>query len=80
MDCSHRNGDIIGFSIQYGLQGRTEEREETTVVSMFGGHTGGMYEIVGLIPSSIYVIQVAARNIEGVGVYSNPWTTLTFGN
>ena len=60
LDCIHRNGDITGYSVQYG--GET--------VSVSGDSSGGIYVISGLIPSTNYSIKVAAENIVGIGQYS----------
>ena len=58
--CIHRNGDITGYSVQYG--------NETMSVS--GDFSGGMYVISNLEPSTFYSIQVAAMNDDLIGPYS----------
>ena len=61
--CIHRNGNITGYSIRYHKQGRQEKKniseENTTVL------------ISELQPSRIYVIEVAALNGAGTGIYGN---------
>ena len=60
VDCIHRNGDITGYSVQYGSE----------TVSVSGDSSGGMYVISGLMPSTTYSIQVAAETSNGTGPYS----------
>ena len=61
VDCIHRNGDITGYSVRYGVQ--------TESVSG-GGAT--QTTISGLMPSTTYSIEVAAVNSAGTGLYSSP--------
>ena len=77
VDCIHRNGDITGYSVQYGVQGSAEG--DRTVVMASGDSSGGMYEISGLNSSTNYTIEVAAVNSAGTGVYSGPTSVLTSG-
>ena len=77
VDCIHRNGDITGYSVRYGVQGSAEG--DKTVVMASGDSSGGMYEISGLTPSITYIIEVAALNSAGTGVYSDPTSVLTSG-
>ena len=63
--CIHRNGDITGYSVQYG--------SETMSVS------GDMYVISNLEPSTTYSIQVAAMNDDLIGPYSTALDQLTEG-
>ena len=60
MDCIHRNGLITGYSVQYGSE----------TVSVSGDSSGGLYVISGLMPSTTYSIQVAAKTSAGRGPYS----------
>ena len=65
VDCIHRNGDITGYSVRYGVQGSgsTEMKDD------IGG--GAIQTIIsGLMPSTNYSIEVAAVNSAGTGVYS----------
>ena len=73
VDCIHRNGDITGYLVQYGLYG-----SETAVFAP-GGSSGGFYDIFSLISTTAYSIQVAAKNSVGTGPYSSPMTQLTAG-
>ena len=73
VDCIHRNGDITGYSVRYGVQGSTEtqnitesDHNETTTIS-------------GLTHSTKYSIEVAAVNSAGTGVYSSPISVETDG-
>ena len=77
VDCIHRNGDITGYSVRYGVQGSAEG--DRTVVMASGDSSGGMYEISGLTPSTTYTIEVAAVNSAGTGDYSNSFTAETDG-
>ena len=70
VDCIHRNGDITGYSVQYGSE----------TVSVSGDSSGGMYAISGLMPSTTYSIQVAAETSAGTGPYSAAINQLTEGS
>ena len=65
--CIERNGDITGYRVQYN----------DTIVDIFGDDLGAT--IIGLTPSTIYYVQVAAVNSAGIGVYSDPIYLLTSG-
>ena len=67
VDCIHRNGDITGYSVQYGSE----------TVSVSGDSSGGMYVISGLIPSTTYSIQVAAQTSADTGPYSTAVDQMT---
>ena len=69
VDCIHRNGDITGYSVQYGSK----------TVSVSGGSSGRMYVISGLMPSTNYSVQVAAQTSAGTGPYSAAIYQLTAG-
>ena len=69
MNCSHRNGNITGYSVRY----RVQEYESTQTESVSGGATTHA-TIPGLTPSTSYVIEIAAVNSAGIGVYSDPLT------
>ena len=68
VDCIHRNGNITGYSVQYGVQSSGER----TVDMALGNFSGGMYQISGLSAATAYTIEVAAVNSAGTGVYSIP--------
>ena len=72
VDCIHRNGDITGYSVQYGVQGSGSTQTE----SISGGGTTEA-TISELTPSTSYVIDIAAVNSAGTGVYSEPLTVET---
>ena len=72
VDCSHRNGNITGYSVRYGVQGSGEG--DRTVEMASGDSSGGMYQISGLSAAAVYTIEVAAVNNAGTGVYSTPIT------
>ena len=63
--CIHRNGDITGYSVQYGVLGSGS----ILVISVSGGSVTQV-TISNLISSTFYSIQVAAVNSEGTGISS----------
>ena len=65
VDCIHRNGDIAGYTVRYGVQ----ESGSTQTVSVSGGGAT-MTTIYGLTHSTTYSIEVAAVNSAGTGEYS----------
>ena len=74
VNCSDLNGDMIRYSVQYGVQGN----ESTQTVSVSEGEAT-MTTISGLTPSTNYSIEVAAVNSVGLGPYSNVIFKLTEG-
>ena len=66
--CIHRNGEITGYSVQYG---------ETQNMRVSGNSSGGMATISGLSPATMYTVVVAAENSAGTGDYSDPLTVET---
>ena len=75
VDCIHRNGDITGYLVWYGIQG--SGRTHTVVVS--GDSTITEAIVCGLRDTTTYTIEMAAVNSAGTGVYSNPITVKTNG-
>ena len=71
VDCIHRNGDIAGYSVQYGVQGSGNIQ----TLSISGGTTDVV--ISGLHSATNYTIGVSALNNAGIGVYSDPIQVLT---
>jgi len=69
VNCIHRNGNITGYSVQYGVPGRFQGDETYLMVS--GDSSGGMHVISGLRVSTTYAIGVAAVNSAGTGDYSD---------
>ena len=65
--CIHRNGDITGYSVQYGVVGS----ESTQTMTVSGVVSGGMYTVSRLKQLTNYTFKVAAVNSAGIGVYSN---------
>ena len=72
VDCIHHNGDITGYSVQYGVQGSGS----TQTVSVSGGGATTTF-ISGLEPGTNYSVTVAAVNSAGTGVYSDPYIIMT---
>ena len=75
VDCIHRNGDITGYSVRYGVQGSGEGDRTVEITS--GDSNGGTYQISGLQSSTNYSIEVAAMNSFSTGVYSTDMFQLT---
>ena len=75
MDCIQHNGNITGYSILIELKGKSSSNK--TNITVWGGSNGGKYDIMQLIPSTTYSIEVAAVNSAGIGVYSSPLIVLT---
>ena len=71
VDCIHRNGDITGYSVLYGVVGSGS----TQTMSASGDSTS--VTISSLISSTTYSIQVAAVNSAGIGVYSDHFIVQT---
>ena len=69
--CIHQNGDITGYSVQYGVMGsenkETVETSETEIT------------LSSLTPETDYEISVAAVNTEGIGVSTNTSATTSAG-
>ena len=74
MDCIHRNGDITGYSVQYGVEGSGS----TQTMNVPGGNTTET-TISGLNSATTYSIEVAAVNSAGTGDYSNTISAITSG-
>ena len=72
--CIHRNGDITGYSVRYGVQGNGS----TQTMSVSGGVTTESM-ISGLNSATNYSIEVAAVNGAGTGDYSNSISSTTSG-
>ena len=69
VNCIHRNGNITGYSVRYGVQG---SGDGDMIVEMSSGNSrGGMYQNFGLSTATVYTIEVAAVNSAGTGVYSS---------
>ena len=73
VDCIHRNGDITGYSVRYGVQGSADR----TVEMVSGDSSGGMYIISGLSAATVYTVELAAVNSADIGEYSDLVTFLT---
>ena len=72
--CIHRNGDITGYSLQYGVVGSGSVQ----IMSVSGGDTSHT-TISGLNSSRAYSVQVAAVNSAGIGNFSDLMNQLTLG-
>ena len=67
MDCIHHNGDITGYTVQYGTKGSRD-----TKVS---GLKSTEYNLTKLTSSTTYSIKVAAVNINGTGEFRSVTAT-----
>ena len=67
MDCTHRNGEIIGYYVRYGEEGGRQSHRFPS-----GDSSGGMITLTGLTKQTVYTVEVAARTSGGTGVYSQP--------
>ena len=72
VDCIHHNGDITGYTVQYGGVGSgnlmTVDVSESIVTEA---------NITNLTSSTAYFFQVAAVNSAGIGIYSDTWMVTT---
>ena len=65
VDCAHQNGNMRGYSVKYWERGSGNETK------LDGNTTGTSYTLTDLQSSTTYVIQVAAENDAGIGVFGN---------
>ena len=72
VDCADRNGDITGYSVQYGEVG-----SGSTQTMPVSGGSATEATISGLMPFTTYSIQVAAETSVGTGPYSDAITNKT---
>ena len=64
VDCMYQNGVITEYTIQYYKQDRENE-------TMVNATSMLKYIITDLQPLTVYVIEVAAVNDAGIGIYGN---------
>ena len=72
--CADQNGDITGYSVQYGVMGSGNTQTVTV-----NGADMTQTSIEDLMSSTTYSIEVAAVNSAGTGEYSTPINQLTRG-
>ena len=75
VDCIQRNGDITGYSVQYGETSSAVGGETYTSVTHVTHVT-----ISGLTPSTEYTVSVAAINIIDAGIFSGEVVQQTAGD
>ena len=63
----HQNGVITEYIIQYYKQ----DRERVTIVNATTTASMLEYTVTDLQPLTVYVIEVAAVNDAGIGIYGN---------
>ena len=71
MDCRHRNGEIIGYSVRSWTVG---DSEHDRIVRIASGSTSTLHR---LSKQTVYTVEVAAKTSAGTGVYSEPQTIMT---
>ena len=64
MDCSHHNGDILSYLVQYEAQESGDTQTHTAI--------GERAHVLNLMSSTTYSIAVAAVNSAGTGEFSPP--------
>ena len=64
--CIHQNGNITGYSVQYG----EVESGDIQTLNVSGAGSSEV-ALSGLTPGTSYMISVAAINIRGTGVSTN---------
>ena len=74
VECIHHNGDVVGYSMKYGVQ----ESGHTQTVRILGSDSNEII-LIGLHPTTAYSIEVAAVNSVGIGVYSSPTQVISEG-
>ena len=77
VNCIYRNGDITGYSVRYGVLGSAVRQRSVEIFS--GDSSGGIYVISGLLSATVYMVEVAAVNRAGTGVYHGIISQLTLG-
>ena len=65
--CIHQNGAITGYSVRYGVMGSSMNMTQTV-----DGASTFESTIENLMSSATYLVEVAAVNSDGTGVYSDP--------
>ena len=63
--CLHRNGEIIGYSVRYGVEGN----ESSQITIGIRGADNLNTTFSGLLPDTRYVVEVAGENRVSVGIY-----------
>ena len=70
VDCIHRNGDITGYTVQYGAKG-----SKNIEYGQVSGPTAAEYNLTRLTSFTTYSIKVAAVNINGTGEFKSVTAT-----
>ena len=68
MECRHRNGEIVGYSVRSWTVGDSEHDRITS---------GSTTTLHGLTKRTVYTVEVVARTSAGTGKYSEPQTIMT---
>ena len=71
VDCIHHNGDILGYSIRYGVVG--SESTHILLLSVSGSEA----KVLSMVSNTKYEVDVAAVNIVGTGSFSEKISIIT---
>ena len=72
--CIHRNGDITGYSVRYGV---VDSDDDPQIIRI--SNDTREVTITGLMASTLYYIEVAAVHNELIGPYSSALNEFTDG-
>ena len=71
VDCIHHNGDILGYSVRYGVVG-----SESTHILLLSVSGSDIKEL-SMVSNTTYEVDVAAVNIVGTGSFSEKISIMT---
>ena len=74
MDCIHHNGDILGYSVRYGVMG--SESTHILLLSVSGSDINEA-KVLSMVSNTKYKVDVAAVNIVGTGSFSEKISIMT---
>ena len=74
VDCIHHNGDILGYSIRYGVVG--SESTHILLLSVSGSDIKEA-KVLNMMSNTTYEVDVAAVNIVGTGSFSEKISIMT---
>ena len=74
VDCIHHNGDILGYSIRYGVVG--SESTHILLLSVSGSDIKET-KVLSMVSNTKYEVDVAAVNIAGTGSFSGKISIMT---
>ena len=74
VSCQHRNGEIVGYVVEYKTSATRQRRQTKEMIVMVDGQATIIND---LEPLTEYSIMVAAVNSNGTGQFSEPVTIVT---